>query len=188
MFEFDIAYNQYEGLENIPDNIVTHMINNNENLFKMLKYDDLSPLSHSNLTSTEKRTLIYKGETDSTPFRIFLQPSTDDAVSTQNSQLRVYIDNVYPEDRIKGLVTVTFEVLTHNKLNTIEKGHKSRSLSMANEVLKTFNGCIVESVGELFFNAQASRRMNYMKQNLYNGKNYFGYSICMSTWVGNVKG
>lgn len=188
MFEDSLSYNQYQGLEDIPYNIIGHMLTNNENIFKMLKYDDLYPLSkHANLTTSEKRSLIYRGETDSTFAKIFLQGSTDDAFTSQSSQFRVYVDNIYPEDQIKGLITVIFEVLSHNKLNTIENGYKTRVLCMVNEVIKTFNGSIVNSVGELFFNAQASRRMNYVKQNLYNGKNYFGYTICMSTWVANIK-
>jgi hypothetical protein len=186
LFGDEILYNQYVGLGMMPYKIITHLLLNNEDIFKLLKYNENNALDLNNLSISEKRNLIYKGQTDSSPYKIFMQPTTDDAFPDTGSFLRVYIVDIYPTDHIKGLVTIAFEILCHNKINSLNN-YSTRMHWMLQNILSTFNGANIDGIGELFFNAKASNRMNYAKQNLYNGKNYFGYTICMSTWCGNVK-
>lgn len=186
MFEDSLAYNQYSGIEMMPYKIIAHLIENNEDIFKLLKYNTSNALECVNLTLEEKVNLIYKGESDSTPFKIFMQPITDDAFPENSTQFRVYIDNIIPNDQIRGLTTFVFEIFCHNKINTLNN-YSTRMHWMLQQIISTFNGAIIDGIGELFFNAKASNRMNYAKQNIFNGKNYFGYSICMSSWVGNIK-
>lgn len=186
MFEDEILYNQYSGLEMMPYKIIGHLLLNNEDIFKLLKFNDSNALDLANLTMSEKRNLIYKGQTDSTPFKIFMQPMTDDAFPDTGTLLRIYVADIYPTDHIKGIVTFAFEILCHNKINTLNN-YSTRMHYMLRSIISTFNGANIDGIGELFFNAKASRSYNYAKQNLYNGKNYFGYTICMSTWCGNVK-
>ena len=40
---------------------------------------------------------------------------------------------------------------------------------------------MVNGIGDLYFDAHASRNMTVAKQNIYNQKNYFGYTIIMAT-------
>lgn len=171
----------------IPYNIIAHMLNTNEDIWKLLNFNTPDALNKSNLTIKEKRALIYKGEADSTPYRVFLQPAaSDDAFTEQNCQFRVYVDSIYPVDQIKSIVTVSFEVLCHTKINSLNN-YSTRLLWITQNILQTFNGCnSINGIGDLFFNAKASNRSNYSKQNIYNGKNYFGMTTCMSTWIANV--
>jgi hypothetical protein len=186
MFDNEIYYNQFDGLEDMPYKIIEHMMENNEKIFKLLKYMDKDALDKPNLSQSEKAALIYKGEVDSTNSRIFIQSSTDDAFTNEIAQFRVYPDYIYPENHIVGKVYFVFEILTHNKINTLRDGYKTRIICMLNEVLRTFNGVDVNGVGSLFFDASASRNVTTARQNIYNQKNYFGYSIVMGVNCGNV--
>ena len=124
MFNNNLAYNTFEGMDEMPYKLIEHMIQHNDNIFKLLRYNDVDALDKPNLTLSEKANLIYKGETDSSPYRIFMQPSTDDALTNEMSQFRVYIDYIYPVNHIVSEVYFAFEILTHNKINTLKDGYK----------------------------------------------------------------
>lgn len=185
MFD-DYCCNQFEGLEDMPYKIIEYMILHNENIFKLLKYNDTDALDKPNLTFEEKVALIYKGEQDSSQFRIFMQPYTDDAIINEIAQFRVFPEYIYPKDNIKAEVYFAFEILTHNKINTLKDGYKTRIVCLLNEVLRTFNGININGVGKLFFDAKVSRSVTVARQNIYNQRNYFGYTIVMGTHCANI--
>ena len=185
MSERFLAYNTYSGIEMMPYKIITYMIENNQDIFKLLKYNLPDALDNPNLTYLEKAELIYNGEPNSTLSRIFMQPITDDAFTEMIAQFRVYPEIISPEDAIRGIVTFRFELLSHDKINTLNN-YSTRILWMLQSAIKTFNGINIDGVGQLFFNRKASG-FDYAKQDIYNGRNYIGYSLQLSTWVGSVQ-
>lgn len=168
----------------MPYKIISYMIENNQDIFKLLKYSTSDALDKSDLTQIEKAELIYNGEPDATGKRIFFQPAMDDAFTEMISQFRIYPDIIIPEDHIRGIVTFNFELISHVKVNTLNN-YSTRTLCMLQSAISTLNGINIDGVGQLFFNKKASS-FNYAKYNIYNGKNYIGYNLLLSTWVGNI--
>ena len=78
----DESYNNFETLPSIAYNCVTYLMDNDEEIWRMLAYSDaeaLNPNAHSNLTVEQKKSLIYNGEDDITSYRVFMDMGMDDA-------------------------------------------------------------------------------------------------------------
>mgnify|MGYP007069485523 CR=1 FL=1 len=73
------SYNKFIGYDTLSYRVIEYLINNNEDIWKMLKYNTPDALSQPNLTLSEKAELIYQGEVDAEPFRVFRDAFTDDA-------------------------------------------------------------------------------------------------------------
>ena len=180
-----LFYNSYSGIEMMPYKIITYLVENNQDVFKLLKYNTSDALSKDDLTCEEKAALIYNGQADSTLYNIFTQPITDDAFVEMIAQFRVFPVFIDPVDHIKGIVTFAFEILSHNKINTLDN-YSTRILWMLQSTIQTLNGKNIDGLGDFFFNRNASSR-DFAKLDLYNTKNYFGYTLYMSTWIGNIE-
>lgn len=181
------AVNTYDGISDIGYKIIEYLMQNNENMWKMLKYNTPDALHKPNLTMREKADLIFNGTNEeSIQYRVFRSPYLDDLGDEQVSQVRVFIESINPDTHIYGTIDVNIEVITHVKLVNLS-GYKSRIEALMEEVLKTLNGKFVGGVGLLMFD----RKMSFydlIKLNLFNNRNFFGYSIIMSTKWGTVDG
>lgn len=174
-------YNHYIGFSEFTNSIVGHLIEKNEDIFKLMKYDTNDALLQPILTKEEKRALIYGGESDSASFRIFIQPHTDDSVKNESCSLYIYPVVIIPEDNIMGNVAFNFDIVCHNKINMLSN-RKTRIDLMAENLLKTLNGKNIKGVGQFVFDKKANT-YDSARLNLYNGKDYFGYTITMSTRI-----
>ena len=65
-------FNNFAMLPSVPYNIIMTLAQNNENIFKMLKYNTYDCLSQPNLTFEEKMEMIYKNQDQQQDYRIFL--------------------------------------------------------------------------------------------------------------------
>lgn len=181
-------YNTFQNIDTLEFNVIKVLFQN-EDLWKLIKYDSndaLSPLK-SNLTISEKRSLIWNGEltddkVDSSKYRVFKQSSTDDSFGDRNTQLRVYIGEINPENIKMSTVDIFIEIITHSKLNGLIDTERNRVSSLLKNVLGTLNGSDIEGIGKLYFNQEETRR-NKARYALNNSKNYFGYLIVMSTKI-----
>lgn len=179
-----MAYNKYSTIRNAGYLILQHLMLENEDLWKILKYDTANALSLPNLTMKEKRELIYNGIGDSENYRIFRGAFIDDAVTAQQTQLRVYVATLNPENRSVGTVTMAFECVTHNKLVNLDS-YESRLEVMVQEILRTLNGADVNSLGTLVFDYNSSN-FDMASINIYNNRNFFGFTLLMSCKVGDI--
>lgn len=175
-------YNKYTEIRSMIYNILSYLIIENEEIWKLLKYDTPDALSNPNLTQEEKSELIYNAQEDETPYRIFRSPFVSDAFVVQNTQLRAYITSGIPTNRTVGQVNFAFEMLTHVKLVNLET-YENRLEVMFQQMIETLNGKEIGGIGVLFFNKDASS-YDAVRLNLYNNKNYIGYTLVMSTNVG----
>ncbi len=157
---------------------------NNEDLWKLLKYDSANALSLPNLTLKEKRELIYNGIGDSEQYRVFRSTFLDDAVTTQQTQLRVYVTTIAPNNRSYGTVSIAFECLSHNKLVNLDT-YENRIEAMTQELIQTLNGSEVNGLGVLSFDMNQSD-FNLARMNIYNNRNYVGLIMLMSFMVGDI--
>ena len=179
-------YNQYDGLQNFTLLIIQHLMLNNEDIWKLLKYDTQDALEKPNLTREEKAKLIYPGASggDMDDYRVFRTPYLDDLTTNQQAQLRVYLESITPDTRLYGTVDVNIEVICHVKMIELND-YQNRAESIVWQVIKTLNGADVGGIGKLFFDRNGSF-YDLIKMNRYNNRNFYGYTITMSTKMGNI--
>ena len=180
------SYNQYDGLQNFTLLIIQHLMLNNEDIWKLLKYDTQDALEKPNLTREEKAKLIYPGVSggDMDDYRVFRTPYLDDLTTNQQAQLRVYLESITPDTRLYGTVDVNIEVICHVKMIELND-YQNRAESIVWQVIKTLNGADVGGIGKLFFDRSGSF-YDLIKMNRYNNRNFYGYTITMSTKMGNI--
>lgn len=180
------SYNQYDGLQNFTLFIIQHLMLNNEDIWKLLKYDTQDALEKPNLTREEKASLIYPGASggDMDDYRVFRTPYLDDLTTNQQAQLRVYLESVTPDTMLYGTVDVNIEVICHVKMIELND-YQNRAESIVWQVIKTLNGAEVGGIGKLFFDRNGSF-YDLIKMNRYNNRNFYGYTITMSTKMGNI--
>lgn len=180
------SYNQYDGLQNFTLFIIQHLMLNNEDIWKLLKYDTQDALEKPNLTREEKAKLIYPGASggDMDDYRVFRTPYLDDLTTNQQAQLRVYLESITPDTRMYGTVDVNIEVICHVKMIELND-YQNRAESIVWQVIKTLNGADVGGIGKLFFDRNGSF-YDLIKMNRYNNRNFYGYTITMSTKMGNI--
>ena len=119
--------NKHKALRYISNNIVEKLVNDNEIIWKLLKYQDPDALNKENLTTQEKRDLIYKGWhyrdnelvlDEMNDKAVFRQPWIDDADTKQSTMLRIYLSSLLPNNklwhciRLKLSVTIKVSLLS----------------------------------------------------------------------------
>ena len=65
-------YNNYKFMPYIPYRIIEYLAYNNENLWKILKYNTYDCLSNDDLTFEEKMQLVWSYQSNQEDYRIFL--------------------------------------------------------------------------------------------------------------------
>lgn len=165
-------------------NIMKFLMTSNEDIWKLLYYNTTDALSQPNLTMEQKRNLIYTGTGDSEPYKVFRVPFLDDAFTEQTSQLRIYLGTLLPNNRSWSLNDIYFEVISHVKLSNLDN-YQSRPERMLCELLSTLNGQEIGGVGRLFFDASESMYDN-ARANIFNNRNFFGYTLIMSVRNGDI--
>ena len=180
-------YNKYDGLQNLTLYLIQYLMLNNEDIWKLLKYDTQDALQKDNLTREEKASLIYPGNSggDMDDYRVFRTPYLDDINTSQQAQLRVYLESITPDTLVYGTVDVNIEVICHVKMIELND-YQNRVESIMWQVLKTLNGADVGGIGKLFFDRNGGL-YDLVKMNRYNNRNFYGYTITMSTKMGNLE-
>lgn len=205
------AFNRYTNLDNIEWKIIDYLVKSKSKyanyLWKILKYDTEDCLTKADLTEKEKWALVYKNNGESTQYRVFMTPFTDDAWEQQSSHLHIYVYGINPMSHITGKVHVCFECIIHNKISNIygdaseynpntnpveldDNGnpvieYKSRATEMLKDIIAALNGEMVNAVGVLQFNEELSP-YDTAKAALWNRKNFFGYRIIMTSLISGV--
>lgn len=183
--------NQYDGLDGLEYKVLEHLMLNNEDIWKLLKYNSPDALSKNNLTLSEKRKLIYSGNGNAESFRAFIEPYIDDAFKENCSMIRVYVDSIFPELHIMATVNICVDIVVHNKISNIQSDDnivpiKNRANVLLKNVLQALNGAEVNGIGRLSFSRQISLN-NKALLSIWNNRNFYGYTVVMSTKIANVK-
>lgn len=180
---FETEYNKFEQLPQLSYNIISYVLNNNENLWKLLKYEESDALDKSNLTYDNKIALIYNGDVENlTDYRVFMDSFNDDAFDKTCSLFRVFPINIIPENRLIGNIDIGIQVMCHNKINQLNN-YQTRIITMLQEVIQTLNGKdIGVGLGKIFFDREGNRS-NMARLELFN-KHFVGYTLIMSIRFG----
>lgn len=175
----DHDYNQFAGFSQIPYKIMEYLMTTNENIWKLLKYPSHDALKQTNLTSTQKRTLIYRPDVQSDAYRLFTVRFVEDAVLPEVTRLHIYIGKTNPFNAQVGTVDIIFDVFCHNKIAVLSyPGYRPNRYDVIfEELMKTLNGKDVDTLGRLYFNrgglshnSGASGVLSFSKDNIYQGR------------------
>jgi len=155
-------YNQLNLLPDIPYKIIAYLVENNDLIWKLLKYNDAdawkSDSSHPTLSKAEKGQLIFDGIKQETDCRVFLDTGQQSAWSDQVSILRISLFDVTPTNHIMARFSVAIEVYCHYLINTLSN-YKPRDLAVIQSIIKSINGVDgIGGVGRLYFDASINPR------------------------------
>jgi len=155
------VYNKYSNFAQVSYNCITYLIENNEMVWKLLKYDDADAwkddADHPDLTKAQKGALIYAGQKDETQFRVFSDIGQDQPWEIEACTLRIHPVELYPTNHIWGELILGYETYSHYAMNTLSN-YETRIDRIIQELLKTFNGAEVENIGRIFFDDSAYGR------------------------------
>ena len=177
-----VDYNNFNQIDLLSYNCISELLVNNENIWKLIHPDYMTPdcLSKPNLTKAQKRNLIYKGQEDSSPFRVFTDGlNNNDAMLERCAILKIYPALIIPTNYVISNTSIVFECLCHYKVNTLDN-YSTRSLSMIKEILQTLNGVNIGGIGNLVADQKISSN-NKIQFGVYSDKGYSGYALTMST-------
>lgn len=152
------AYSTYEGYDEYPYRCISYLIENNEIIWRLLKYNspdawDIS--KYPNLTHAEKAELIYTGVGEMIDFNVFSDVGQPDSFTKQTTILRISNYTLVPDNRTTGTATMIFEVYSHYHLNQLTN-RRTRGDMILQQLIKTFNGKDVGTgLGKLFFDKAA---------------------------------
>ena len=151
------SYNKYEQLPLLSYNCIAYMLDNNEMIWKLLKFNTADAWNKLDLTRTEKSALIYAGQSKQTNFRVFMDVGADIAVKEEMCILRVTPAELIPTNHIIGKVVILFEIYCHYNINHMSN-YTTRLNTITQQVIEIFNGQEIGGIGKLYFDAKSSSK------------------------------
>ena len=179
-------YNSLTSLPSIPYKIIEYLIDNDEIIWKLLKYNDYDALSKPNLTTNEKLDLVWQRNLPQEDFGVFLTNLVEDAITKSKSILKVYQYYIHPKDLYTSTVVYAFDFLYGGKMSLVEYNGipVSRGDLFINRILTVLNGAYVGGVGKLIFLDDLSR-YSLAKSVIGNSKTFTGVCLYLATIVGD---
>lgn len=182
-------FNDFNGLAQVPYKILQYlMLYGEEDIWKILKYNDEDCLSKPNLTLKEKSDLIWRNKMNEEKYRVFLKPLIGDAWTDSTTQLRLYKNAIKPFDRLKAVVLYSFEIVVGAKASMVDfNGILIPRLDYLEElILKSLNGKNLGfGIAEFQFNQEVDRE-SQERYNINNGKTFYGSTLTMCITYSNV--
>lgn len=153
------AYNSYENFPLVQQNCIYKLVEEEDVLWKILKYNDPDAWQRDNLTKAEKLAMIYRGEGQQYNYNVFLDSSQDDVVDKEMSILRCVSYELDPVSRTYGQIIIAFEVYSHSQINTLSN-MTTRVDVMIQRLIHVFNGAELEGFGTLYFNKEKNYKLS----------------------------
>lgn len=184
----DIKFNDFTNQPLIPYKILEALLKSNSdsanNLFKLLKYNDIDCLSKPNLTLKEKKALIWRGQDIENNYNIFVKPLVSSSLvdSESQSQMRIYRYSTYPENKIDATISIQLVFLTNDKASLVDVDGIlcERTDVMESEFLNVINGRDIQiGTGYISFDRQVIRQ-NTSQINISNSRSVYGRSLLIS--------
>lgn len=195
-YENKMKYNTFTNISKVPNIIIMDYLFYNENIWKLLYYtaDEkgnpiAKPLDMPNLTSKQKRNLIYQGIDDVTKCRVFLSNfPVEEEFSETVQQLRIFRDRILPSNSFLSNVAWSFELPCHNSIQTIivDNTIMNRVDLLQEEIVKTLNGVHIGGIGTLMFSYDSPMRMSDRSDFFRFNRQFSGHIFTMScNWNGS---
>ncbi len=180
-------YNSLTALPFIPYKIMEYLANNDEIIWKMLKYNSYDALSKPNLTFEEKMELVWKNGDPQDKYSVFLTNLVEDAIPKSRCIFKNYQYYIHAKELYTSTVVYSFDFLYGGKMALVEynKIPVSRGDLFINRILTVLNGAYVGGIGKLTFLDDMSR-YNLGKSIIGNSKTFTGVQLFMSVMVGDT--
>ena len=148
-------YNKFETLPLASYNITKYLMDNEETIWKLLKYSDADAWNKPNLSLGEKAALVYAGQPNETDFRVFNSVGQDNSWTVEACLLRISPATILPNNYVFGYSSIAFEVYCHYKVVTLSN-YMNRIDYASQRLIECLNGAEIDGVGRLFFDHRAS--------------------------------
>lgn len=156
-----VIYDKFSLLPLIPYNIVKYLMENDEQIWKLLEYSDADAYrddaSHLPLTTAQKGNLVYNGVKPINDCRIFLDLGQDDSFLVETALIRIGMPEIIPSNYVRGNLLIGMEVLTHYKVSTLSN-YQPRVDSIVQRLIQILNGADIVGIGRLFFDARINNK------------------------------
>lgn len=187
------AFNNYGQVAEIPFRVFEYLMNNTsqdaENLWKALRYDDINPLRHKNLTLKEKRSLIWDGSPEEDyRFRVFNKPLIVDDLADNTSttpspiQFRMFRYGLIPSTQLSGAILFEIDTYSGDKVAYMRNENNipvERTDYLESKLLTLLNGVDIGfGYDFLQFNKEVSRTSQSLLS-INNGKLFYGRAMVL---------
>lgn len=184
------SVNDYSDIPFIPYKIIQYLLSNTsesaEMFWKLLKYQTIDALDEDNLTITEKKNLIWTGQTDQQNYVVFLKPLIGNSLDTSEEQMKIHLYRVElsGEDLITGIANYEIDTIVQEKCANVKyKGMLVERTDLIESCLLSLLSGIDIGIGIMLqFNRQLSRACKSM-MNISNSKSFYGRSVIFSTKI-----
>lgn len=148
------AYNDFSEFSSLSYRCIKELMNNNELVWKLLKYSGPDAWQENDLTQAEKGELIYAGQEDSSKYHVFMDGKQPDVMTDETTLLRIMPYYAVGLNRTVGYIEVSMEIYSHYKINHLSN-YKTRVDTISQELLALFNGINVGGIGLMSFDKMA---------------------------------
>lgn len=142
----EYAYSDFKGFNQISYNCIKYLMDNNDSVWKLLKYKDPDAWNKPALTQKEKSELIYAGQQDSSKYNIFMDGKQPDVLVEECTLVRIMPNYAMGLNRTISLMEVSMEVFSHYKINHLSN-YTTRVDTITAELLALFNGTNMGTLG-----------------------------------------
>ena len=182
-------FNSFVNLPNIPYTIMEYLANSKmeeaEQLWKLLKYNDYNALLKDNLTFAEKMSLVWKYGAQE-KYSIFFTNLIEDAIAESKCILKIYNYMIQPIDVYNASVVYAFDFLYGGQMSLVDYHGipTSRADIFVRSICSVLNGTDVGGVGLLALDDGLSRYSG-TKSVIGNSKTFTGVCLYLVTQSGS---
>lgn len=160
------VYCQFKAVDTATKAITDYLINNNEDLWKLLYYTkpNVLPLEQPNLTLKQKTKMICTdvyAVNNNVDKNILFQTQVGEALKTAIPQVRIEIGDVVGFTPYTGYMYIDFQIVVPNKQDLFVAPYSNiarRSDAIFRELVKTLNGVYIPNTsfnGKMFLDTSA---------------------------------
>ena len=178
-------FNSLSGLPNAPYTILKYLALNNENIWKMIKYNSYDALSMPALSIDEKLNYVWKTGAQE-DYSVFLTNIVGDAICEEKCVLKCYDYYISATDLYIATPVYAFDFLYGVTMALVDKDGipVNRGDLFINEILSTLNGAEINGIGKLMFNRNQTR-YDFARSVIADSKKFTGVQIYLSTNMGD---
>ena len=180
-------YNNYKFMPYIPYRIIEYLAYNNENLWKILKYNTYDCLSNDDLTFDEKMQLVWSYQPNQEDYRIFFTALVENMIPTSETMIKIYKDITLPRSTVNAVAGYEIDILYGGKISLIDYNGIpcNRGDVCEAEILSTLNGVEINGVGKLEFNIK-KLGSSRSALNIGDNKSFTGTSLIMGVDISDI--
>ena len=144
----DDSYALYNDFDSISYKCIKYLMENDEMVWKLLRYNTPDAWNRTDLTSAEKAALIYDGSDNTALFRVFLDQGQPEVQTGEVSIIRILPYSLNSDNRVVGNLLVMFEVYSNYHINHLDN-YKTRTDMIVQRFLQVFNGATIAGIGKM---------------------------------------